>query len=297
MTRINHIRWNHLHLDIPHHWDVIVKDRRHLILENNLKPIAELRWQPPGKYSGPTGVEKIARQLAPGKSCSKKEGPTESLPASLRKEFAVETFALDHSAEDTVHLLTCKSCATNLLIRVYGELQQSFQPYPFVLDSLNCHPDPTESARWQIQDFFFSLPDGFELERSSFRFGLTTLWFKSGDAELRLCRLAPASQHLQQNSFAALFQSFCGARPENQMGADPSTLHYGYTPKLVEYLWGRIRRKKLYQASSFIHFPHHDRILGYSICSKNPIEAWVKAMVEDGYGIIQEEKAADVPDA
>ncbi len=297
MTRIDHIRWNHLHLDIPRHWDVIVKDRRHLILENDLKPIAELRWQPPGKHAGPLSGEKIARQLAPGTDCSRREVLIDLLPARLLTNFAVETFALDQSAKDTVLLLTCNSCATTLLIRVYGKSLESFQTYPFVLESLNCHPDPPESVKWQIQDFFFSVPEGFDLERSSFRFGLTTLCFKSDEAELHLCRLAPASQHLQQNSLAALFQSFSGARPENQMVADPSNLHYHYAPKLPEYLWGRIRRKKLYQAASFTHFPRHDRILGYSIHCKRPIETRVKAMIKDGYGIIQKKKAADLPDA
>jgi hypothetical protein len=297
LTRTNHIRWNHLHLDIPQHWDVIVKARRHLILENDLKPIAELRWQPPGKHAGPLSGKKIARQLAPGTDCSRSEVLTDLLPARFRSKFAVESFALDHSSEDTVLLLTCKSCTTTLLIRVYGKSLESFQSHPFVLESLNCHPDPPESVKWQIQDFFFSLPEGFELERSSFRFGLTTLCFRSSEAELRLCRLAPASQHLQQNSLAALFQTFCGARPGHQRDADPSALHYHYAPKLPEYLWGRIRRKKLYQAASFTHIPHHDRILGYSIRSKRPIANSVKTMIEDGYGIIQKKKAADLPDS
>jgi len=179
LTRINHIRWNHLHLDIPGQWDVIVKDRHQLILENNLKPIAELRWQPPGKYAGPLSGEKIARQLTPGTDSSRSEVLTDLLPARFRSKFAVESFALDHSPEDTVLLLTCKSCPTTLLIRVYGKSLESFQTHPLVLDSLNCHPDPPESEKWQIQDLFFCLPVGFELERSSFRFGLITLCFKS----------------------------------------------------------------------------------------------------------------------
>ncbi|MGI9537754.1 MAG: hypothetical protein ACR2PB_11845 [Desulfocapsaceae bacterium] len=296
MTRINHIRWNHLHLDIPQHWDVIVKDRRHLILENDLKPIAELRWQPPGKNTGAISGEKIARQLA-GKSCTKRGELSGLLPASLRTRFAVETYSLDHSIEDTVLLLSCNSCTTTLLLRVYGKSVESFRTYPFVLESLNCHPDKSEIARWQIQDFFFSLPEGFELERSSFRFGLTTLCFNSTEAELILCRLAPASQHLQHSSLSALFQSFCSALPEHQVVANPSTLFYHYEPKLAEYLWSRIRRKKVYQTSSFVHFPHYDRILGYSIRSKRPIETWVKAMIDDGYGIIQQKKAANLSDA
>ena len=193
--------------------------------------------------------------------------------------------------------LTCKSCATILLINIHDTSIAFLKTYPFVFESLNCHPSELEIANWQIQDFFFSLPDGFTLDRSSFRFGLTTLRFTTKESELYLCRLAPASQHLQQNSLPALFQSFSSAPPPYQQSDVPSTLHFRYEPKLIEYLWSRIRRKKLYQVSSFVHFSRHDRILGYSIKSRKPIEPWVQTMMENGYGIIEEKEEADTPDA
>ena len=297
MTRTTPIRWNHLHLDIPEQWDVIVKDKRHLILEQELRPIIEMRWQPPAQKSRGDAGEKIAKQLEPGRIFTRRQGQNGALPAGLNDKFKVDTFRLDNSPEDTVLLLTCKSCATALLIRIYHRSIGTFEAFAPVLGSLNCHPDPAALAGWQIQDFYFSIPAGFELQSSSFRFGLTSLNFTSSAAELRLCRLAPASQHLQQNSLSALFQSFSSAPPEKQTAAQPSTLHFRHVPTLSEYLWGRIRRKKPYQTSSFIHFPHHDRIFGYSIRSRTPIETWVETMLEEGYGIIPKEEAAAGPDA
>ena len=292
MTPTIPIRWNHLHFKIPDQWEVIVKDKRHLILEHQLKPIAELRWQPPGKHSRHLAGEKIARQLEPGGRLSKSVDMGGVVTDSLKNKFSIESFSLaDSSSEDAILLLTCRSCATTLLIRIYSASLTTFTTSPVVLESLNCHPEPAEQACWQIQDFYFSLPDGFELERSSFRFGLTSLSFTSATAELRLCRLAPASQHLQRSSLATLFQSFSSAPPDQQTAAEPLTLHYHHAPTLAEYWWGRVRRKKLYQASSFVHFPHHDRILGYSINSRDPIETGVQTMLEESYGIIQEKEA------
>lgn len=297
MPLTSQIRWNHLHLDIPHHWEVIVKDKRHLILEHELKPVAELRWQPAGRNRSGPSSKKIARQLDPGHRWSRRPELIDSAPISLRSKFSVEIFVSDHASEGTVLQLTCKSCATILLINIHDASLHFLEAYPFVFESLNCHPSESEIANWQIQDFFFSLPDGFALDRSSFRFGLTTLRFTTKESELYLCRLAPASQHLQQNSLSALFQSFSSAPPAYQQSDAPSALHFRYEPKLIEYLWSRIRRRKLYQVSSFIHFSSHDRILGYSIKSRKPIEPWVQTMMEDGYGIIEKKEEADTPDA
>ncbi len=293
MPSTTSIHWNNLLLDIPDRWEVIVNSTHHLIFEKNLKPLAELRWQAPLKKSRQDGGESIARQLEPGGLYSRRDDSATLFPAYLQNKFTIKTYYLDNDSEEMVLLLTCKQCKTTLLVRIYRASPEGLKEFFAVFASLNCHPDSEEQGKWQILDFYFSLPQGFELERSSFRFGLTTLYFKSNDAELYLCRLAPASHHLQQHSLAALFQSFGSAPPEEQIVVDQFTLCYRQSPGLVKHLWSKIRRKKIYQTSRFVHFPHHDRILGYSIRSRRPIEAWVEKMLEDGYGIVQEkEKAA-----
>ena len=285
-----HIRWNGLHLEIPEHWDVIVKDARHLILERDLKPVLELRWQPVGLSKSSNAIERIVSQFSAGSDSRLQSELIDLLPASLTARFTVQTFTLDRSSNGSVVLLTCSGCATLILVRIYAESLIGAVEIPTILASLDCHPDSSELALWQIQDFSFRLPDGFKLETSSFRFGITKLLFRSVSSDLELCRLAPASQHLQQNQFSALFQAFSSAPQENQMAVDPSTLRYTYAPKVIEYLWSRIRRKKVYQSASFVHFPLHDRILGYSIRSNRPIESEMELVIEESYGIIQKEE-------
>ena len=297
MTRTTPIRWNCLHLALPDSWEVIVKNSRHLILEKDLKPVAELRWQTPSPRHRQVDGDRIARQLEPGGHFVSRPDLVDSLPARVGRKFTIETFSLDDDSPQAVHLLICKKCSTPVLIRIYSTLSDILDDYALVLDSLDCHPEQDERGKWQIQDFHFTLPDGFELERSSFRFGLSALYFTSATAALHLCRLAPASHHLQTSSLADLFQSFSSARPEQQTADNPQSLRYRHVPNLGERFWGRIRRKKLYQASHFVHFPHHDRILGYSILSRKPIENRIETLLEDGYGIVQEKETATSPDA
>ena len=291
------IRWNKLHLDIPEEWEVIVKSTHHLIFEENLKPLFEIRWQAPLKRAKLVEGKDIFRQLEPGDHYSPHTDATDLLPSRLTSRFNTESYYLESDPEQVVLLLTCKDCHTVLLVRIYSSSDQGLKEVARVLASLNCHPTPEERNKWQILDFQFSVPEGFELERSTFRFGLTMLEFKSGKAELHLCRLAPASHHLQQSSLADLFHSFSSAPPELQTTAAEDTLTYDHVPSMAGYLWSKIRRKKVYQVSRFVHYPLHDRILGYSIRSRKPIEAGVEKILKNGYGIVQEEEKASGLDA
>lgn len=291
------IRWNNLHLDVPDRWEVIVKSTHHLIFEENLKPLFELRWQAPLKRSRQIEGEALARQLEPSGLYLRHTDSAELFPSLLTSSFETQTYFLESDAEEMVLLLTCKECQTVVLVRIYNSSATGLKELAAVLASLNCHPGSEERGKWQMLDFYFSLPEGFELERSVFRFGLTTLNFKSGITDLHLCRLAPASHHLQQSSLAALFHSFSSAAPEVQNTIDQCTLSYHYVPSVVGHLWSRIRRKKVHQASRFVHYPRRDRILGYSIRSRKPIEARVEEILKDGYGIVQEKEKVTGPDA
>lgn len=284
------IRWNGLHFEAPDKWDVIVKDPRHLIIERELKPVLELRWQPPGTGKSSATIDRIVSQLTAGSDCRPSPELINLLPDGLTSRFGVQAFSLDRGLDGCALLLTCTSCTTTLLVRIYKDSLTRFAELPTIFESLDCHPGDSEKARWQIQDFYFTLPGEFNLEASSFRFGITKLIFKGGSSELELCRLAPASHHLQHNPLSALFHSFSSAPPEQQVAADPSTLSYSYTPGIVEHLWSRVRRNKVYQSAWFVHFPLGDRILGYNIRSSKPIDSRVESMIEDSYGIIQKEE-------
>lgn len=288
MTLISRIRWNGLFLDIPKRWEAIVKDTRHLILEADLRPLLEIRWQPHGKRKSADTFDKIAGKFGQETGYSASPDLIDQLPGHLSTTFLVQAFNLIHAPGESALMLVCKSCTTTILIRLYPGAFDGFKEHPFVLDSLHCHASEEDWQYWRIQDFYFWIPEGYELDACSFRFGLTNLVFNGRTADLNLCRLAPATEHLKANSLDVLFESLCSAPLKDQVSTDPSTLRYCYEPHPAERIWSLIRRKQPYRAAALSHFPHHDRILGYTMRSRRPIEDGLKSSIENGYGIIQE---------
>ena len=134
------------------------------------------------------------------------------------------------------------------------------------------------------------IPEGFELESCSFRFGLSDLRFKHRATDLHLCRLAPASTHLKQHDIGALFESFALAPLADQQIIDAHTRSYRCSPKMGRRLLGRLRKSKGYCAARFKHYPLPDRIIGYSLRSDSPIAQTIETALQESYGIIEEKK-------
>ena len=193
-------------------------------------------------------------------------------------------------------LLNCRTCRTVVLLRLYQGSIEQVQAHPFVLTSLNCHPEAEDRGRWQIQDFFLTVPVGFALDSSSFQFGVSRLMFKTASAELQFLRLAPASNHLEHSSLADLFQSFCSAPPDRQVTADPYRLRYHQVPTFTQQILSRLKRGRPYQSASFSYFPDHDRILGYSVRSVRPLTGNIESDLHNGYGIVQEKETSGSTD-
>ncbi len=290
MTCISRIRWNGLIIDIPKRWEVIVKDSRHLILEKDLKPLLEIRWQPGGRGRSIGSIDKIAARFSKDSGYSPSSPAGDGVVSRLSNRYDVQSFTLNHAPEVSAVMLVCRNCAATILMRLYPGALESLENDPFVLDSLLCHDDDGDQQRWQIQDFYFKVPEEFELGSCSFRFGLTSLFFSSKAADLSFCRLAPASEHLKTTGLAALFESLYAAPVEDQRAVDPFTLRFYCTPGGVERLWSSVRRKKVYRAATLSHFPDNDRILGYAISSRHPIGPGLQASIENGYGIVQEKE-------
>ncbi len=292
MSIIASIHWNGIFLDIPHNWDVIVKDTRHLILETDLKPVLEIRWQSGASGNAARNFEKIAARLSRDGEAPRSEH-TDPISTALQKSFHPKRFDPIQAVSDSVLLLTCTSCSTAILVKLYDASREKLSAHPFVLDSLRCHANAHERQQWRIQDFYFHIPDGFELKSASFRLGLNTLFFTARRTELTFFRMAAAAQHIQGSSLAQLFASLCSAPSVDQVEKGLSTLHYHYIPGPVEKIWSALRRKRVYRLASLSHFPDADRILGYSISSRCPIENELNSAIENGYGIIQEKKGVE----
>jgi hypothetical protein len=295
LTCISRIRWNGLFIDVPERWEVIVKDTRHLILEKDLTPLLEIRWQPGAEGGSSRKKNKIAARFGKDVGYSPSVQIGEVL-SRLKERYEVQGFTPNHAPGTSAVMLVCRQCAATILIRIYPGALESLETDSFVLDSLLCHADDRDQQNWQIQDFFFQVPEAFWLTSCSFRFGLTSLFFSSKAADLSFCRLAPASEHLKNSGLAALFESLCSAPLQEQMAVDPLTLRFCRWPGGVKRVWSSLRRKKVFRAAALTHFPDNDRIVGYTLRSRRPIGPDLQTSIENGYGIVQKKETTVCPD-
>lgn len=287
MPAVTDIYWNHLKLSIPASWETIVKKPRHLILEHNLTPFLEIRWQQPGKHTSRKQSKAILKQFNQPPSSSSEQQERQVLPDFLSKRYDVTVLEnKQHSIPS--RLLTCRECGTTILVGLHRKSFDWLIQNTSVFESLICLHENKETEYWQIQDFFFTIPSGFELDSCSFQFGISDLIFKNKQADLRICRLAPASEHMKQHGFSELFASFCSAPLESIQVVDERTVHYHKVPTMLERFWQRIRKKRSFTQASFNHFPDDNRILGYMVAGNHPPAVDWGTQLENGYGIIQE---------
>jgi hypothetical protein len=286
------IRWNQLKLDLTGSFNVITKAPRHLILEEQLRPFLEIRWQPPAGRNEARHSSRILKDFEREIDRELQLLPVDSLPEKLRLNYQVQAFNWDGSPVAQVLLLTCSHCQTHILLRCYRDAFERLCRNPPILEGLRCHLLPGEGDWWHIADVSIMIPEGFVLESCSFRFGLSDLRFKHRATDLHLCRLAPASTHLKQHDFGTLFESFALAPQEDQQVIDAQSRCYRCSPKVGRRLLGRLRKRKGYCTASFKHYPRQDRIIGYSLRSSSPIDQTIETELQESYGIIEEEKGS-----
>jgi len=289
LSALKDINWNRLSITIPGSWEAIVKNPRHLIFEHDLSPCLEIRWQQSAKHPSRRHTESIVKQL--GHRVVPADAPPShslELPDDLTRRF--ETTVLDGGTDGIPSLLLiCRKCSTTILAGLHQTPLRWSGEHGSALASLRCHGDEETAGNWRIHDFFFSVPDGFELDSCVFQFGASNLLFKSRKADLRIIRMAPASYHLKRNGFKTLFASFCAAPSETIQLVDPTTLRYHSSPALTKRLWQRLRRQYPFARASFTHFTDTDRIMGWLLSTGRRPPSELVTELENGYGIIQEE--------
>ncbi len=291
MPAANTIRWNHLQLSVPAGWETIVKGPLHLIFEQNLAPVLEIRWRRPGKHGSHRLTESILKQFGEPSDINPHQGSPD-VPDRVAGRYRITPLGGGGPPQVASLLLECRRCSTAILVGLHRGSPDFWIENAPLLDSLRCCPAHEQVTRWQIQDFYFAVPHGFELAACSFRFGISDLRFTKKGAVLRVCRLAPASVHLEQQGFTELFASFCPVPLDSPEVVDSCRLSYHWSAGAVERVWRRIRKKPPFGHASFSHFPDRDRILGVMIAAYRRSEVDWGRQLEDGYGIIQETEGA-----
>jgi len=285
------IGWNGVQISIPSSWDTIVRDLRHLIFEQDLRPVLELRWEPPASpRQCRKRSDRIIAQLQ--EEASHPLAPIDSPPSlgNLTERYHIQFFARSDSATSECALLACRGCGTLILLKFYPQFYHPVVSDPNILDNLVCWHGDNSNGDWKVHDITFRLPGPFSLDSHSFKFGLSSLLFSDKTTQLRLCRLAPASEHLKRNSLQELFASFSKSGPEQQVIIDQYTLQFSKIPGITQRIIARLRRRKPYVLARFNHVKGYDRIIGFMFESSQPIQPGMVQAIQEDYGIIQEKK-------
>ncbi len=281
------IGWNGIHFSLPIQWEVIVKGNCHLIIEENHRPLLEVRWQNTKQPSpGQSHTDAILTRLR--KELTRELLDIESPPflQSLTSRFTVSAFAYGDSGHPAGAIITCMKGDAPILLQFFNTTTSSMPLLSSFFETFSCNFEENEVDLWAIEDLKLDIPRQYELEASSFSLGLIQLFFKNRATQLKFCRIANASRHFKEHSFSELFENFCGDPVINSRLIDERTLILDAPPSLSDQLLRVVKRKKIYRWAKFDHLDDQDKILGLHIQSRKPLEKDQIARIENSYGTI-----------
>jgi len=285
---IKPVGWNGIQFSLPEQWDVIVKGNCHLIVEQELQPLLEFRWQNRPRHSSKkNGAEHIFSQLR--RETGEKPQIIDLPPflQALAPHFRVSTFTFGDHSEAQGAVITCLKSGTLILLQFFDITPASAERLLFFFKTLSCCTKDEQNMSWSIDGLTFLLPPKFTLENYSFSLDLTQFHFTSRFTALWFCRLAAASKHLERYTLKRLFASFSGAEPERCTVIDDDTIVFNSSPSIGDRLLCAIKRKKIHQWGTFCHHAEQDKILGLHVTSSQPLDRDQLTLLEKNYGFLQ----------
>lgn len=297
---LRQIGWNNIQLDLPHGWETIVSGERNLLFEQNFKPLLDLRWEPDssgrklpevflsiqdalGKRSG-SPVEQVdmpeeLSQLAASTNC-----------IAFRWDAAEGPECRDRQKRINGLLWRCPQCETLIISQLYRHPTIGLDDLVSVLTSLQCHSQKADNkalTSWSIQDFRLVLPESCRMSAHSFQAGLTRLSFQDNGLQLHFCRLAPATQRLQQNPMPQLLTSLLGTDiAYRDITATPQLYECISSPPLTQQMLKRLKRQAPFRWGRIWHDADANRLLAVIAESSHPIDLEKVHKYCDHYEII-----------
>jgi len=265
------VGWNGLRFDCPRCWEVIVAGPHHLLLEQVLSPILEIRWeQAEKKHSIDNVVYAANRQLNNNETSARQITLPQQLLASGLPDLTGLTW---HNNEQLDGLVwKCRTCDTVIFCHLSNHQKACLSTVALLLQSLRCHHDGDEESLWSVQDFRLTLPVDFAFVNSSFAAGLSRLAFAGHDLDLQFCRLAPASTRIAIQSLSQLLADMLGPVHSREVITDTAKQYEVQTiPAAPRRLLPSFVRKPVFSWGRIWHDTGHNRLLSIVAHSKRPI--------------------------
>jgi hypothetical protein len=286
MDTFQNIGWNSIRLSCPADWEAIISGDTHLLFEKDFQPLFELRWKKEKKHSKKSidgTLQKIAEETGLPE--------LQSLPPhwkKLKETYALKLLTDNKTGEPSAAILICKECGTTLLLYCFYDPSTKHQwDLARVISSIRCHDKKdSETYFWAIQDFKILLPKNFVLTGHNFGAGLTRISFVDSGLTMHLCRLAGASQRLQESSMTTLINMLgdLDIKEDEILHQENSASHSSY-PSIFQQIRSRLKRKSPFHWVSLRHHPEHDRLSGLFFFDKKPIPEKLIETISESYEI------------
>lgn len=281
--------WNGIRFETPAQWEVVQIGIRHLILENEIGPVMEVKWGAvKGAFSHRTHLKRLASLQSRRNQISVAEWILPPPWEAALADFEAGGFLWQSpAASGRGAILFCPVCRTATLIQFFGD--SSVKREKVFLSVLKSFCDHSRDGwlPWSLFDIRATLPQSLQLEKFRFEAGKFELVFTAGRQHIYLHRWAPAEALLAGRDLI----SFAGSIPEFARGVPlPITVDNceatEWEIKPGNHWLQKLGRFKI--TSSFFFFrlwylEEQNRILGVRAESKHPIDLELVRQIYEHY--------------
>ncbi len=272
------IAWNGIQFNAPLPWEIGRIGSRQLILEEDGRPVMEVKWAPvKGNFSHKAHL----KRLVASQSKNVKGRIAEwFLPPPWQKALAgFETRGFSWQTEHDSGrgaILFCQTCRHATLIQFFGV--RAAKQEMILLTALKSLQDHRQDGRilWSIFDIKVKLPETLRLLRYRFEAGRYELEFNDGSRNIHLHRWAPAAAILGGRDlawFSRTIPGFAVEQPPVSGGDDAKSVEWSISPS---GRWRRLVCSLKIKPSHFWfrlwHLEDKNRILGVRAESKHPLD-------------------------
>jgi hypothetical protein len=283
------VAWNGVRFKTPVKWEIVQIGTRHLILENEMVPVMEVKW---GPVKGHFSHKAHLKRLAAVHSRSVKGRIAEwFLPPHWQAAlsgFETSGFLwLGEAAIGRGAILFCPVCRNATLIQFFRYNSSDQEKILSAVLKSFCDHRQDGLMRWSVFDIRVTLPETLKLTEFRFDVGKFELGFAHDRQSTYLHRWAPAAALLDGGDllgFARTVAEFSAGRPQPLINDSYDTLAWCISP--ASDWQQRLSRLKLNPSFFWYriwHVTEKNRILGIRSESKYPLDSQLLDQIYSNY--------------
>lgn len=264
------IAWNGVRFEVPQEWEIGGIGLRYLLLENDSRPLFEIKWaRIKGRFSHRAHLKRLMSAHSRTLRRSMEEIPlAQSWRQALGSLKAVGFSWQGPAVGGRGAVAFCPECRTAALLQFYqGGTADADSIARRVLSSYRDHGHGP-SALWSVFDIRAEIPRHYDLKKFRFDSGAYELSFADRRQRLDLIRWAPAAALLRESELGTLALRWAGnggSRLVESRASGVVELRMKPDANCLGRLWRRMQRKPRWRILRLWHEQRKNRILGVRV--------------------------------